>query len=192
LVEAEKIQSGPIPKLKLAMPGTDTFAKQQGQILQRQFLNVGLDLQVDYMDWPTYVAGVLKGQFQMFASGASAGSPDAIDFLENFTTKAFAPGSNWFFYSNPEYDALYEKVKVMPFDDEAKQLYRQMEHMVLQDYPAAFTLHRMAYVLKHDWFENYKIHVFAHGPFGKSKYYKIDLEQRNAYKGLLKELKKKD
>jgi ABC-type transport system substrate-binding protein len=192
LKEAEKIHGGPIPKLKLAMPGTDTFSRQYGQITQRQFQNVGLELEVNYMDWPTYIKGALKGQFQMFSSGVSAGSPDAIDFFDSFTTQSFAPGSNWFFYSNPEYDALFAKVEVMPFDDEAKQLYRQMERMLLNDYPAVFTLHRMAYVLKHDWVENYKVHVFAHGAFGKSKYYKIDLEKRNAYKKLLKELKKKD
>ena len=191
LKEAEDIHGGPIPKLKLAMPGTDTFSKQYGQFTQRQFQNVGLELEVDYMDWPTYIEGALKGQFQMFASGISAGSPDAIDFFDSFTTKAFAPGSNWFFYSDPEYDALFEKVEVMPFDDEVKQVYQKMEHMILEDYPGVFTLHRMAYVLKHDWFENYKIHIFAHGAFGKSRYYKIDVEKRNEYKELLKELKKK-
>ena len=189
--EAEKTYGGPIPKLKLAMPGTDTYARQYGQLTQRQFENVGLQLEVSYMDWPTYIEGALKGQFQMFASGISAGSPDAIDFLDSFTTKAFAPGSNWFFYSNPEYDALFAKVEVMPFDEDVKQIYRRLERMFLDDYPGVFTLHRMGYVLKHDWLENYKIHIFAHGAFGKSRYYKIDLEKRNAYKKLLKELKQK-
>ena len=192
LKEAEKIHGGPIPKLKLAMPGTDTFAKQRGQFAQRQFQNIGLQLEVSYMDWPTYMEGALKGQFQMFASGISAGSPDAIDFFDSFTTKAFAPGSNWFFYSDPEYDALFEKVEVMPFDDEVKKLYRKMEHMILEDYPGVFTLHRVSYVLKHDWFENFKVHVFSHGAFGKSRYYRIDVEKKNEYKHLLKELKKKD
>jgi oligopeptide transport system substrate-binding protein len=192
LKEAVSIHGGPIPKLKLAMPGTDTFAKQYGQYTQRQFQNVGLELDVNYMDWPTYIEGALKGQFQMFASGISAGSPDAIDFFDSFTTKAFAPGSNWFFYSDPKYDALFEKVEVMPFDDEVKQLYRKMEHMILEDYPGVFTLHRMSYVLKHSWFQNYKVHVFSHGAFGKSRYYSIDVDKKNEYKQLLKELKKKD
>lgn len=188
--EAEKIYGGPIPGLKLAMPGTDTFAKQYGQFLQRQFDNVGLELDVSYMDWPTYIQGALKGDFQMFCSGVSAGSPDAIDFLDSFTTKSFAPGSNWFFYSNPEYDELFEKVEVMPYDEEVEQIYRKLERMLLDDYPAAFTMHRMSYVLKHEWLQNYKVHIFAHGAFGKSRYYKVDLEKRNAYKKRLKEIKK--
>ena len=191
LKEAEAINGGPIPQLTLAMPGTDTFYRQFGQFSQRQFAKIGLTLQVDYMDWPTYLEGINNGQFQMFASGVSAGSPDAIDFLEMFTMAEFAPGGNKFFYSNPDYDALYEKVEVMQFNDEVRDMYRRLERMALDDYPAIFTSHRMAYVMVHDWVQNYKPHVFAHGAFGKSPYYKIDIDKRNAYKKRLKELKHK-
>ena len=191
LKEAEKIHGGPIPTLKLAMPGTDTFARQYGQFSQRQFARIGLTLEVEYMDWPTYMEGVNSGNFQMFASGISAGSPDALDFLDTFTQKQFAPGSNKFFYDNPQYNELFEKVEVMPFDDKVRDTYRQLERMVMSDYPAVMTSHRMSYVMIHDWVENYKPHVFSSGPFGKSMYYKIDIEKRNAYKQRLKELKRK-
>lgn len=190
LKEAEKIHGGPIPTLKLAMPGTDTFSRQYGQFSQRQFARIGLTMEVEYMDWPTYVEGINSGNFQMFASGISAGCPDALDFLDTFTKEQFAPGSNKFFYDNPEYDELFEKVEVMPFDDEVRDSYRKLERMVMSDYPAIMTSHRMSYVMVHDWVENYKPHVFAHGAFGKSMYYKIDIEKRKAYKQRLKELKR--
>lgn len=191
LKEAEKVHGGPIPPLTLAMPGTDTFFRQKGQFTQRQFANTGLTLEIDYMDWPTYLEGINGGKFQMFASGIVAGSPDAIDFLENFTTASFAPGGNHFFYSNPKYDALYDKIEVMQFNDEVKSMYQELELMLLEDYPAIFTAHRMAYVMVHDWVENYKPHIFSSGPFGLGQYYKIDIEKRNAYKQRLKELKRK-
>lgn len=190
LKEARQIHGGPIPKLRLAMPGTDTFARQQGLFTQREFEKMGLNLQVDYMDWPTYMEGVNAGKFQMFASGISAGSPDALDFLDSFTTKSFAPGPNKFFYSNPEYDALFAQVEVLPFDEDVKEAYRQLERMAMADYPGVFTVHRMSYVLKHHWLQNYKVHIFAHGAFGKSRYYKVDLAERNAYKERLKEIKR--
>jgi ABC-type transport system substrate-binding protein len=192
LKEAERIHGGPIPKLSLAMPGTDTFSRQQGLFTQRQFARLGLQLEVSYMDWPTYMEGVNNGKYQMFASGIGAGSPDALDFLDSFTTKSFAPGPNKFFYSNPEYDALFAEAEVLPFDDEVKEIYRQLERMALESYPGVFTAHRMSYVLKHQWLQNYKVHIFAHGAFGKSRYYKIDLEARNTYKERLKQLKEKN
>ena len=173
------------------MPGTDTFARQYGQVSQRQFARVGLTLEVEYMDWPTDLEGINAGNFQMFASGVSAGSPDALDFLDMFTKDQFAPGGNKFFYYKPEYDELYEKVEVMLFDENVKKMYQQLERMVMDDYPAVMTSHRMSYVMIHDWVGNYKPHVFAHGAFGKSMYYKIDIEKRKAYKQRLKELKRK-
>ena len=192
--EAEQIQGGPIPPLRLAMPGTDTFYRQFGQFTQRQFERIGLTLEVDYMDWPTYMDIINKGRAQIFASGIGAGSPDAIDFLGAFSTREFAPGQNKFFYSNPAYDALYEKVEVLPFDENVKEEYRKLERMALEDYPAVLTTHRMGYVLIHDWLENYKPHIFSNNPFGQNKYYKIDVQKRNAYKDLLKAIKdeKKD
>lgn len=189
--EAEKINGGPIPPIKLAMPGTDTFFRQYGQFSQRQFAKIGVKLEVDYMDWPTYLEGLNAGNFQMFASGVGAGSPDAVDFLEMFTTDEFAPGGNKFFYSNPEYDELFEKAEVMQFTDETRDMYRQLERMALSDYPAIFTSHRMYYVMVHDWLGNYKPHAFIGVGFGKSEYYKIDIEKRNAYKQRVKELKQK-
>lgn len=189
--QAERINGGPIPALTLAMPGTDTAARQGGQFIQRQFNNMGLQLEVDYMDWPTYMDKVNKGEAQLFASGIGAGSPQALDFLDSFSSESFAPGSNKFFYSNPEYDELFEKVKVMSFNDDVKEMYRELERIAMADYPGVFTVHRTSYVMIHDWFENYTPHVFSRGPFGMGRYYKIDIEKRKAYKQRLKDLKRK-
>jgi len=189
LEEAKKIHGGPIPKLTLAMPGTDTFSKQYGQFIQRQFQKIEIELEVNYMDWPTYMAELNKGQLQLFSSGVSASYPDAIDFLTLFGTKYFAPGGNKFFYSNPDFDALLEKAEVMFPASERLELYRTMERMVMEDYPAVFTSHRISYILHHSWYKNYKPHVFS---YGLSKYRNIDLADRNGYKGKLKALKKKD
>jgi len=74
----------------------------------------------------------------------------------------------------------------MPESAERRELYRKMELMVLEDCPAAFLNHRIAYALHHDWYKNYKPHVFA---YGLAKYRRIDMEKRAAYKELLKKIK---
>ncbi|MGH2270198.1 ABC transporter substrate-binding protein [Anaerohalosphaeraceae bacterium U12dextr] len=178
LKEAETIHGGPIPKLVLAMPGTDTLPKQMGQLLQRMLEQAGIQIQVDYMDFPTYMEKQNKGQCQMFISGVSASCPDAMDFLEMFASKYFAPGSNKFFYSNPEFDALYEQVAVMQDSPERLALYRKLEHMILKDYPAAFMTHRITFYLGHDWYKNFKPFVFGYGVL---KYHRVDVEQRDRF-----------
>jgi len=187
LKEAEKIHGGPIPKLTLSIPGTDTFFRQQGQFLQRQFDQAGIELEVDYMDFPTYVEKQNKGQCQMFISGVSAGSPDALDFLDSFTAKKFPPGMNVFYYSTPVYEELFAKVQVMLDEQQRIPYYRKLERMVLDDYPAALMTHRTIFALSHEWYKNYKPVVFG---YGFLKYHRVDIQQRQAYHELLKQLKK--
>lgn len=186
LIEAEKINGGPIPPLTVALPGTESFYRQFGEFFTKQFEDVGLKLEVELMDWPTYQNKVNKKQAQMFSAGVSAGSVDAEDFLQMFYSKRMSPGPNKFNYSNSEFDKLYEEIEVMFESPERIALYRQMELMVLEDYPAAFLNHRVAYALKHEWYKNYKPYVFG---YNTAKYRRIDLEKKAAYKELLKKVK---
>lgn len=186
LIEAKKINEGPIPPLTVALPGTESFYRQFGEFLTKQFEDIGLKLEVELMDWPTYQNNVNKKQAQMFSAGVSAGSVDAEDFLQMFYSKRMSPGPNKFNYSNSEFDKLYEEIEVMFESPERIALYRQMELMVLEDYPAAFLNHRVAYALKHEWYKNYKPYVFG---YNTAKYRRIDLEKKAAYKELLKKVK---
>jgi oligopeptide transport system substrate-binding protein len=186
LKEAEKIQGGKIPTLKISMQGTDTFYRQFGSFLKQQIEAVGLDVEMEYMDWPTFQAKLNKRDAQMFAGGGGAGIPDAQDFLTSFYTKYWSPGPNHFNYSNPEFDRLYEESEVMMNGLERTELYRKMELIVLEDCPAAFLDHRVGNVLVHGWYQNYKPHIFG---YGLSKYQKVDLKKRAEYPELLKTVK---
>lgn len=184
--EAEKIHGSKLPELKIAMGGTSTFYRQYGQFLERQFKAVGLEVEIQYMDWPTYLEKVKTRSAQIFTAGVVASIPDAEDFLGMFYSKNWAPGSNSFNYLNPEFDRLYEKVAVMRDSPERRELYRKMELIVLEDCPAAFECHRVIYRLHHDWYKNYKQHAFQHG---LGRYRRIDAKKRAAYKELLKKIK---
>jgi ABC-type transport system substrate-binding protein len=63
--------------------------------------------------------------------------------------------------------------------DERTELYRKAQRIVMEDCPAVFLLHGVAYTLHHDWVKNYKPNTFQ---YGLSKFRRIDVEQRKAYK----------
>jgi ABC-type transport system substrate-binding protein len=186
--EAIKVHGGPIPPLTLYNPGTGVIDRQTGQFLQKYFEQVGLTLQVEYMDWPTYLENINKGKHQLFFSGVGASIPDALGSLELFGTKYMGYGGNHFFYSNPEYDALLAEAEVAFPGPKRTELFRKMERMILDEYVAVWINHRTSTVLRHSWFLNYKPNVFT---YNSPKYWKIDVEKRNEYKDLLKELEKK-
>ena len=185
--EAEVFNDGKLPTLVYAMPGTDTLSRQTGQYYQRSLRQVGIKIEIEYMDWPTFLEKVKTKSVQIFSLGWIADIPDSENFLQLFYSPNASPGTNNFNYVSEEFDALYRKVAVMQPSEERTELYRKGERIVIEDCPAVFTTHRVAYVLHHDWVKNYKPHVFQ---YGLAKYRVVDIEQRKAYKDLLKKLKK--
>lgn len=184
VAEAEKLYGQKLGVLKLAMPGTDTVARQRGQFISRCLRNVGLEIEVEYMDWPTFQDKIKSKSAQMFSLGWIADYPDSENFLQLFYSKNSSPGPNNFNYSNPEFDAIYEKIAVMTDTPERTKLYREAERIVIKDCPAVFLLHGVAYVLRHDWVGNYKPHAFG---YGLAKYRRIDTAKRASYRKLLSE-----
>jgi ABC-type transport system substrate-binding protein len=184
--EARKIHGGKLPTLTLSMGSTDTLARQMSQFYQQGFQKVGLDIEVEYLDWPTFLSKVHTKSVQMFTLGWVADYPDAESFLQLFYSKNVSPGTNNFNYSSAEFDKIYEQIAIMSDGPERTELYRKAELLIIKDCPAAFINHPVAYVLHHDWVENYKPHVFQ---YGLTKYRRIDTEKRAAYKELLKNIR---
>ncbi len=187
LKKAEKVHGGPIPPVTVGWPGSDPFSRQFAQLMQRQIQKIGITLEINHMDWPTYMEMMNKGQHQIFSSGVRFSTPDSLGVFSLFATKYLAPLGNSFFYSVPEFDALYDRAEVMFPSPERTALFHQMEKMVLADYPAVFTSQRVQYVLQHGWVKNYKPHPFL---YNSSKYIRIDTARQRGYKKLLKEIKK--
>ena len=186
-VEAAKRDfGGKLPSLKLSAAPANTLIRQMGQYYQNCFSDADLDVELDLMDWPTFLNKVNTKSTQMFILGWIADIPDTENFLQLFYSKNVSPGSNHFNYTSSEFDRMYERIAVMPDSPERLAAYRQAEEFVLKDCPAVFINHRVAYVLHHDWLYNYKPHVFQ---YGLSKYRRIDTEKRKAYKELLRKLK---
>jgi len=184
--EAEKVHGGKLPRLTLSLAGTDAVARQQGDFYKRCFREAGLDIEIDYMDWPTFQNRIKSKSAQIFQLGWIADYPDAENFLQLFYSKNASPGPNNFNYSNPEFDRIYERASIMPDSAERIELYRRAERIVVEDCPAVFLLHGVAYVLQHDWIFNYKPHAFG---YGLTKYRRIDSVRRSSYKELLRGIK---
>ncbi|TFG49871.1 MAG: hypothetical protein E4H40_02260, partial [Candidatus Brocadiia bacterium] len=180
--QAVKIHGGPLPELKLTMSGTDTTYRQMGQFLQSAMEQIGLKVQAEYMDWPTYLEKLRTKSTQIYQSGWMADIPDVENFMQIFYSKS-APWPNSSNYSNPEFDRIYEQISVMQDCDERTELYRQAERIVVEDAPAAFLYHRIFYVMYHEWVENFKANAYKPDSFGYglSKYYRIDSGRRKAY-----------
>jgi ABC-type oligopeptide transport system substrate-binding subunit len=114
----------------------------------------------------------------MTSGGWLADYPDPENFLQLLYGPNAPPNPNSSAFSNPEYDRLYEKMKVMEDSPEREALIRRMVEIVIEECPWIFNFHSPSYVLRHAWYKNGKAHSIS-GNY--KKYIRIDPELRRAY-----------
>jgi ABC-type transport system substrate-binding protein len=169
-------------RLQLALElgsANDPEMRQAVELFAAFMDRIGIVIKPSYNNWPTYLEKLERRQAQMFSLGWVADYPDAENFLQLFYGPNSSPGPNHTNYANPEFDRLYEQIRVMQDGPERSALYRKMADIVIEDCPWLFEHHPLAYGLYHHWLKNYKPHDF---PYGMAKYYKIDTTAREQWK----------
>jgi peptide/nickel transport system substrate-binding protein len=106
------------------------------QAIQSQLQRVGIKLSI-HMEQPAVLAEcVVSGQCYFFKKSWVGDYPDAENFLSLFYTKNFSPeGVNYFHYSDPKFDSLYEKAISEPNDTLRFSEYRTMNRIVTEAAP---------------------------------------------------------
>ena len=110
------------------------------------------------------------GKIPMFSYGWIADYPDGENFLQLFWSKSIG-GANYTLFSRPEFDALYERIKVMPDTPERTGLYQKMVHILWVYNPWRVNTLKQGTALMHPWVLGYKKHPFGHEPW---RYLDID------------------
>jgi ABC-type transport system substrate-binding protein len=164
--------------------GPTLTAESVSSISGRQFdeffincmANIGIRVRMNYNTWPGFLDKVKRRKAQVFSMAWLGDYPDAENFLQLFYGPNASPGPNNANYSNPEFDALFEKARVMQPGPERTALYRKCQEIVIDDCPWIFQVHRVGFILQHRWLGNYKPHDIA---AGTQKYYRVDMRERD-------------
>jgi ABC-type transport system substrate-binding protein len=151
--------------------------RQRNQLWLRAMSDIGVRVTFDKVEkLPDLRRQAQLGKVQMWSYGWIADYPDGENFLQLFITKSIG-GANYSLFSNAEYDALYEKAKVMPDSPERTALYRRMVHILWVYGPWRVNTLLSNTILIHPWVVGYKKHPFAHAPW---RYLDVDLQRRDA------------
>ena len=106
--------------------------------MRRQFAQIGVQLEVRATDYNRFQEKMSNGVAQMYMWGWVADYPDAENFLfllYGKQGKAKLGGENASNYFNPEYDALFEKMRDMPDGPEKAAIIDKMVSIVQYDTP---------------------------------------------------------
>ncbi|HET7402805.1 MAG TPA: ABC transporter substrate-binding protein [Usitatibacter sp.] len=152
----------------------DQRTRQRNELWRRAMEAIGIRMTFDKVEkLPDLRRQAQLGRVQSFTYGWIADYPDGENFLQLFWSKSIG-GANYSLFSLPEYDALYQKAKVMPDSPERTELYRRMVHILWAYAPWRVNSLMRGAILIQPWVIGYKKHPFQHEPW---RYLDIDLDR---------------
>lgn len=117
--------------------------------IANELKQVGINVQVEAIQKSLLLEQTSKSQALFFRGSWIADYPDAENYLSVFYGKNPAP-PNYTRYKNPAFDALYEKALQENNDALRYILYRQMDHLIIEDAPVVPLWYDMALHLVHN------------------------------------------
>jgi ABC-type transport system substrate-binding protein len=154
--------------------------KPQIDWVVRQFAKIDIQLEVRATDNNQFQDKVRKGKYQVFWLGWNADYPDAENFLFLLTTlagKTKYDGENTANYSNPEYDRLYDLMKVAEDGPVKQKLIDQLVAIAQRDAPWTMGFYPYASAAVQHWVYNSKPAVLVRD---QARYLRIDPAERVA------------
>ncbi|MCB1738069.1 MAG: ABC transporter substrate-binding protein [Gammaproteobacteria bacterium] len=145
---------------------------------RKQIAKLGLRLVVRDTDYNRFQDKMRKGQAQLFQWGWNADYPDPENFLFLFygpNGKAAHGGENAANYANPEFDALFERMKDLPNGADRQAVVDRMVDILRADKPWLFGFHPVEFRLIHAWLHNVKPNLMARNTL---KYQRVDAPAR--------------
>ncbi|MBA2565097.1 MAG: ABC transporter substrate-binding protein, partial [Gemmatimonadetes bacterium] len=142
LAEAGFPNGAGLPRLTLQLNSGGTINDLVAEAIQSGLADVGIRVQLLRVAWAQHLEAIENGKTSFFRFGWVGDYPDAENFLTLFDNRAFSPsGNNYFHYSNPEFQRLYEEGVRQTNPERAADLYRQAQEIVLRDAPMMFLYH---------------------------------------------------
>ena len=129
---------------------------EQADLARRQLAKIGIRLDLRLVDFSTLSDALRNRRAPFFSLAWGSDYPDAENNLQLFYGPYKSPSSNSFNYDRPEYNALYEKARVMGPSPERTKLYEQMRDMVVEDAPMIGCMARTRYYLIQERLKNFK------------------------------------
>ncbi len=145
---------------------------------RKQFKKLGIELVIRATDYNRFQEKMLKGTGQIFSWGWNADYPDPENFLFMLygpNAKAKKNGENAANYANPEFDALFEKMKNMDNGSERQAIIDRMVEILRRDAPWSWGFFPKGFSLHHSWYRNVKPNLMANNTL---KYKNIDPQER--------------
>lgn len=122
----------------------------------RNLKKIGITMEVNSVDFSELSEKLREKGAPFFGLAWGSDYPDAENNLQLFYGPFKSPMSNNFNYDRPEFNRLYDEVRVMQPSPERTEKYIKMRNMIIEDVPMIGSMARTRYYLIHDRLKNFK------------------------------------
>lgn len=164
--------------LHLDTVGTGPGAGARLAWYRQQLKKIGIRLVIRNTTYNRLQQKMAAGNIQLFSLGWLADYPDP----ENFLFLLYGPngkvkhgGVNIANYNNPQFNALYARMRNLPNGAQRRAVIRRMVHIARRDAPWVWGFYPKTYTLNHAWLHNRKINAMANNTL---KYLRLDPKLR--------------
>ena len=149
-----------LPRIVLTLPGGGATAPGSVEaILEQWRTNLGVDIQVQQVEFATFLSQLNRGAYPLFSLGWIADYIDPHDFLDIlFYSKS---NQNHPGYRNENVDRLLEQARTEREDATRIRLYQQAEQLIVDDAVWLPLWHTKSYVLVSQRVKGYKVPPFV-------------------------------
>ncbi|MGL4393065.1 MAG: ABC transporter substrate-binding protein, partial [Fusobacteriaceae bacterium] len=111
-----------------------SISSQTAEIIQAQLKEVGLNVEIQKLEWGAYLDATSKGKLDMFLLGWGPSTMDGdYGLYPNFHSSQISGGGNRAFYSNPKVDKLLENAKKEMNVEKRKKMYAEVQDIINND-----------------------------------------------------------
>lgn len=132
LAEAGYPDGEGFPTVQLSFYSDDNVKKIAEAIAEMWETNLGLDVEVTSADWAVFYESVQSGDYEVAAMGWSADYVNPMSFLPLLYTDDV---TNNAFYSNADYDAVVDQIKVEKDSAKFAELVMEADAIASAEYP---------------------------------------------------------
>ncbi|MBO4902453.1 MAG: ABC transporter substrate-binding protein [Lachnospiraceae bacterium] len=126
------------------------------QVIVEQLKDIGVNADIKLVEWNTWLSDTYMGRnYESTVIGVDASYLTGRALLERFYSKA---DDNFTNFSDPAYDALYEKVITLTDEDEKTDCYKAMEEILTKDAANVYIQDMAEFVALRNNYEGYEFY----------------------------------
>ena len=138
---------------------SDQRSRKISEVLDRNMRALGIRTASNVAQWPENLKAARAGRLPVWSVGSSADAPDAIGALARYDSRQIG-GQNMARFRMPAFDALYDRLQVLPDGPQRAALFRDAEALALAYMPYKFKLNRVATDMTYPQLIGYRRTVF--------------------------------